>query len=407
MRLVTRLPVTSLKYCPAALAQLSADDPERPPPEDVGRMRLEGRHHQLDQLGIARRGQRHHPGHRQRHGEERPLRPEPAAPQPPPGRRHAGGQGVGHGRSWTGAGDPAAGPTSTVPAGRPSPFGIRPSPHSLSGAPRLTSRATHSEPSMTLSRGRDILAIPGPSIIPDRVLAAMQRPAPNIYEGELVEMTETIVADLARVARTAGKPALYIGNGHAAWEAAIANVLAPGHKALVVATGRFGLGWAQMAQGDGRRRRGDGLRLPRSPRPGARRRPAPRRPRPRDPRRSRGADRHRLLGPQRHRGPARRARRRRPPGTPRRRLHRLPRLRPLRDGRLGRRRHGGRLPEGADDPARHGLHLPRAEGRGDRRALRQPLLGLAAAHRAHRPLRALLRHGADPPPLRACAPPST
>jgi alanine-glyoxylate transaminase/serine-glyoxylate transaminase/serine-pyruvate transaminase len=35
---------------------------------------------------------------------------------------------------------------------------------------------------MTLSRGRDILAIPGPSIIPDRVLNAMHRPAPNIYE---------------------------------------------------------------------------------------------------------------------------------------------------------------------------------------------------------------------------------
>jgi len=101
---------------------------------------------------------------------------------------------------------------------------------------------------ITLSRGRDILAIPGPSIIPDRVLAAMHRPAPNIYEGELVEMTEAIVADLARVARTAGKAAIYIGNGHAAWEAAIANVLAPGQQALVIATGRFGLGWAQMAR---------------------------------------------------------------------------------------------------------------------------------------------------------------
>jgi alanine-glyoxylate transaminase/serine-glyoxylate transaminase/serine-pyruvate transaminase len=101
---------------------------------------------------------------------------------------------------------------------------------------------------MTFSRGRDILAIPGPSIIPDRVLAAMHRPAPNIYEGELVEMTETVIADLARVAGTAGKPAIYIGNGHAAWEAAIANLLAPGQKALVIATGRFGLGWAQMAR---------------------------------------------------------------------------------------------------------------------------------------------------------------
>ena len=101
---------------------------------------------------------------------------------------------------------------------------------------------------MTLSRGRDILAIPGPSIIPDRVLNAMHRPAPNIYEGELIAVTDTIVADLARVARTDGRVAIYIGNGHAGWEAAIANTLAPGDKALVVATGRFGLGWADTAR---------------------------------------------------------------------------------------------------------------------------------------------------------------
>ena len=101
---------------------------------------------------------------------------------------------------------------------------------------------------MTLSRGRDMLAIPGPSIIPDRVLNAMHRPAPNIYEGDLVEMTHGVIADLRRVAVTEGKVAIYIGNGHAAWEAAIANVLKPGDKALVIATGRFALGWADMAR---------------------------------------------------------------------------------------------------------------------------------------------------------------
>ena len=68
---------------------------------------------------------------------------------------------------------------------------------------------------MTLSRGRDLLAIPGPSIIPDRVLRAMHRPAPNIYEGELIELTDTVIADLRRVARTDGEVAIYIGNGHA------------------------------------------------------------------------------------------------------------------------------------------------------------------------------------------------
>jgi alanine-glyoxylate transaminase/serine-glyoxylate transaminase/serine-pyruvate transaminase len=101
---------------------------------------------------------------------------------------------------------------------------------------------------MTLSRGRDLLAIPGPSVVPDRVLRAMHRAAPNIYEGELIELTDSVIADLKRVARTQGQVAIYIGNGHAAWEAAISNLLAPGMQALVVATGRFGHGWADTAR---------------------------------------------------------------------------------------------------------------------------------------------------------------
>ncbi|MDG0983182.1 MAG: alanine--glyoxylate aminotransferase family protein, partial [Tateyamaria sp.] len=63
------------------------------------------------------------------------------------------------------------------------------------------------------NHGRQYLAIPGPSVIPEAVLQAMHRPAPNIYAGELVEMTATIVPDLLRVARTNGKVAMYIGNG--------------------------------------------------------------------------------------------------------------------------------------------------------------------------------------------------
>ncbi|MBT7447304.1 MAG: aminotransferase class V-fold PLP-dependent enzyme [Tateyamaria sp.] len=99
--------------------------------------------------------------------------------------------------------------------------------------------------------GRQYLAIPGPSVIPEAVLQAMHRPAPNIYAGELVEMTATIVPDLLRVARTNGKVAMYIGNGHAAWEAALANVIASGDRVLVPATGHFAYGWAEMAKGLG------------------------------------------------------------------------------------------------------------------------------------------------------------
>ncbi len=87
--------------------------------------------------------------------------------------------------------------------------------------------------------------------MPDAVLQAMHRAAPNIYAGELVEMMPSLVADLKRVARTRHQVAMYTGNGHAAWEASLANILQPGDKVLVPATGRFGIGWGETAKGLG------------------------------------------------------------------------------------------------------------------------------------------------------------
>ncbi|SIT10656.1 alanine-glyoxylate transaminase / serine-glyoxylate transaminase / serine-pyruvate transaminase [Roseivivax lentus] len=104
---------------------------------------------------------------------------------------------------------------------------------------------------MSLAQGRPYLAIPGPSVMPDAVLRAMHRASPNIYEGELTEMVAGMVPDLKRVARTDGHVAIYITNGHGTWEAALANTVAPGETVLVCATGRFGHGWAEMAEAMG------------------------------------------------------------------------------------------------------------------------------------------------------------
>ena len=41
---------------------------------------------------------------------------------------------------------------------------------------------------MNFSNGRIHRALPGPSILPEKVLQAMQRPAPNIYGGELKKL---------------------------------------------------------------------------------------------------------------------------------------------------------------------------------------------------------------------------
>ena len=104
---------------------------------------------------------------------------------------------------------------------------------------------------MSLSNGRAYLAIPGPSVMPDAVLQAMHRASPNIYEGELHDLTDSLVPDLKAVAMTDANVAIYIGNGHAAWEAALANVLSRGDTVLVLATGRFCVGWGEMAAGLG------------------------------------------------------------------------------------------------------------------------------------------------------------
>jgi alanine-glyoxylate transaminase/serine-glyoxylate transaminase/serine-pyruvate transaminase len=104
---------------------------------------------------------------------------------------------------------------------------------------------------MSLSNGRAYLAIPGPSVMPEAVLRAMHRASPNIYEGELHDLTDSLIPDLKAVAMTEANVAIYIGNGHAAWEAALANVLSRGDTVLVLATGSFCIGWGAMAEGMG------------------------------------------------------------------------------------------------------------------------------------------------------------
>ena len=101
---------------------------------------------------------------------------------------------------------------------------------------------------MSLANGRSYLAIPGPSVMPDRVLRAMHAPAPNIYEGALPDMVASMIPDLRALARTQGDVAIYIAKGHGAWEAALSNVLARGDRVLVLASGHFAKGWGRMAE---------------------------------------------------------------------------------------------------------------------------------------------------------------
>ncbi|MEM8972964.1 MAG: aminotransferase class V-fold PLP-dependent enzyme [Pseudomonadota bacterium] len=101
---------------------------------------------------------------------------------------------------------------------------------------------------MNLNRGRPITSMPGPSIIPDRVLSAMHRSMPNIYEGEIVDVSLSVFEDLPALARASGKAFMAISNGHGAWEMALTNTLNRGDKILVLESGRFAIGWGEQGK---------------------------------------------------------------------------------------------------------------------------------------------------------------
>ena len=101
---------------------------------------------------------------------------------------------------------------------------------------------------MSHASGRHYVAIPGPSVMPDRVLQAMHRAAPNIYGADIAEMTRGLMPDPRQIAGTAHRVAVYIANGHGVWEASISNTLSPGERVLVLNSGSFAEGWAEVAR---------------------------------------------------------------------------------------------------------------------------------------------------------------
>jgi alanine-glyoxylate transaminase / serine-glyoxylate transaminase / serine-pyruvate transaminase len=100
---------------------------------------------------------------------------------------------------------------------------------------------------MAVRAGREFLAIPGPTNMPDEVLRAMHRPALDIYSDQMLELTDSLLRDLSRLFATKGQSYIYIANGHGAWEAVISNVLSRGDKILVLESGRFAVGWGNAA----------------------------------------------------------------------------------------------------------------------------------------------------------------
>lgn len=96
--------------------------------------------------------------------------------------------------------------------------------------------------------GREFLHSPGPSHIPDRVLAAMHRQPLDLADARLKAIANSCFADLKGVFRTDGHIFVYASNGHGGWEAALSNLCRPGDAVLVPEVGHFSNSWADHAK---------------------------------------------------------------------------------------------------------------------------------------------------------------
>jgi alanine-glyoxylate transaminase/serine-glyoxylate transaminase/serine-pyruvate transaminase len=95
--------------------------------------------------------------------------------------------------------------------------------------------------------GRHFLQIPGPTPVPERVLAAMSRQILDHRGPDFQRLGKTVLSGVKGLFKTKNPVIIYPASGTGAWEAALTNTLSPGDKVLMVETGQFAVLWKQMA----------------------------------------------------------------------------------------------------------------------------------------------------------------
>jgi alanine-glyoxylate transaminase/serine-glyoxylate transaminase/serine-pyruvate transaminase len=88
--------------------------------------------------------------------------------------------------------------------------------------------------------GRSFLQIPGPSIVPERVVRAMSQPLIDHRGPKFAALLREVVKGLKKLFQTAdGQILLFPGSGTGGWECCIVNTLSPGDRVLGCVNGHF------------------------------------------------------------------------------------------------------------------------------------------------------------------------
>ena len=95
------------------------------------------------------------------------------------------------------------------------------------------------------------LVTPGPVPVPERVREAMARTLLHHRAPAFLPLLREVREGLRQVFQTEREVAILAGTGTSAMEAAVANVLSPGDKAVVVRGGKFGERWGELCDAYG------------------------------------------------------------------------------------------------------------------------------------------------------------
>jgi aspartate aminotransferase-like enzyme len=96
--------------------------------------------------------------------------------------------------------------------------------------------------------GEQMLLLPGPTPIPQRVLSAMNRSMVNHRGAEFKEILFETTENIKKVYRTEHNVLIYPSSGSGGLEAAVVNFISPGDKVLAVSIGVFGDRLAKIAK---------------------------------------------------------------------------------------------------------------------------------------------------------------
>jgi len=100
--------------------------------------------------------------------------------------------------------------------------------------------------------GRPFLQIPGPTLVPDRVMRAMSQPLIDHRGPQFANLLKGVLEGLKKVFQTSsGEIVLNPGSGTGAWESSLVNTLSPGDRVLGCVNGHFSARFCDTASAHG------------------------------------------------------------------------------------------------------------------------------------------------------------